>query len=156
MKPPPRSGVGQPTLRSRALAHLARREHTRAELARRLAPFAESAAEVEVLLDELAARKLLSDARYAEARVATLARKFGAARIAQELRARGVSGPDAEQALAGARASELERARAAWAKRFGVAPADALERARQMRFLASRGFAFDVIRAVVGGRGDDE
>lgn len=147
-------GAGEPTLRQRALAFLARREHSRAELARRLAPFAQST-EIAALLDELAARKLLSDARYAEARVATLSRKFGTARIAHALREAGVDASEAERALASARATELERARAAWAKRFGAPPADALEKARQMRFLRARGFSFDAIRAVVGGLYDD-
>ncbi|MCU0806356.1 MAG: recombination regulator RecX [Burkholderiales bacterium] len=153
---PSRPGRAQPSLRNRALAILARREHTRAELARKLAPFAEAQADVETLLDDLAARKLLSDERYAEARTATLARKFGAARIEHELRARGVSAPTAERAVRGARETELDRARAAWQKRFGAPAADALEKAKQMRFLQSRGFSFEAIRAVVGGRGDPE
>jgi len=149
------SGV-QPSLRSRALAILARREHTRAELQRKLAAFSESEGDVEAVLDDLAARKLLSDERYAEARVATLSSKFGAARIEHDLRAKGVSGPLAARAVRGARESELDRARAAWRKRFGTPPADSLEKAKQMRFLQSRGFSFEVIRAVVGGRSDEE
>jgi len=153
---PSRPGRPQPSLRSRALAMLARREHTRAELARKLAPFSESDGDVAAVLDELAARKLLSDERYAEARVTALSRKFGAARIEHELRAKGVSAPTAERAVRGARETEVDRARAAWQKRFGSPPADALEKAKQMRFLQSRGFSFDVIRKVVGGRGADE
>lgn len=153
---PSRPGRPQPSLRSRALAMLARREHTRAELARKLAPFSESEGDVAAVLDDLAARKLLSDERYAEARVTTLSRKFGAARIEHELRARGVSAPTAERAVRGARETEVDRARAAWQKRFGSPPADALEKAKQMRFLQSRGFSFEVIRKVVGGRSDDE
>jgi regulatory protein len=155
MRPGRPSGT-QPSLRSRALAILARREHTRAELARKLAAFSESAGDVAAVLDDLASRKLLSDERYAEARVATLSPKFGAARIEHELRAKGVTGPLAERAVRGARDTELDRARAAWRKRFGTPPADALEKAKQMRFLQSRGFSFDVIRTVVGGRVDDE
>jgi regulatory protein len=146
----------QPSLRNRALAILARREHTRAELARKLAPFSESDGDVAAVLDELAAKRLLSDERYAEARVTTLSRKFGAARIEHELRAKGVSASMAERAVRGARETELDRARAAWRKRFGSPPADALEKAKQMRFLQSRGFSFAVIRAVVGGRSDEE
>jgi regulatory protein len=143
-------------LRTRALAILTRREHTRAELARKLAAFAESEAEIAPVLDELARRKLLSDERYAEARTVTLERKFGAARIEYELRAKGVPAVIAARAVRAARDSEVERARAAWRKRFGVPPEDALERAKQMRFLRARGFSFDAIRAVVVGRGDDE
>jgi regulatory protein len=137
-------------LRSRALAILARREHTRMELGRKLAAFCSDRALVEAVLDELALRKLLSDERYAEARATSLARKFGAARIEHELRQKGVAKPLAARAVVDARASETERAWAVWAKRFGVPPRDALERARQMRFLQSRGFSFDAIRAVLG------
>jgi regulatory protein len=100
-------------------------------------------------------RKLLSDDRYAEARAHTLERKFGAARIAHELRSRGVSAAAIEKATAATRATELDRARAAWVKRFGAPPANALERAKQMRFLHGRGFSFEVIRRVVTGLAED-
>ncbi|MFO1361034.1 MAG: recombination regulator RecX [Burkholderiales bacterium] len=143
------------SLRERAVALLARREHTRAELARKLAPHAGDEGEIGPLLDDLARRKLLSDDRYAEARAHTLGRKFGAARIAHELRSRGVSAAAVERAASAARATELERARAAWTKRFGAPPANALERARQMRFLHGRGFSFEVIRRVVAGAAED-
>jgi regulatory protein len=52
------------------------------------------------------------------------------------------------------RSSELDRARAVWQGRFGAVPADARERARQMRFLAGRGFSAEVIRSVVAGPSD--
>jgi regulatory protein len=128
---------------------LARREHSRQELAHKLAKHAETAAEIETVLDELARRGMLSDARFAEMRTHILSKKYGASRIAQDLRARGVSDELAASAVDGARASEVERARIAWAKRFRAPPANALEKARQMRFLQARGFSFDTIRAVV-------
>jgi regulatory protein len=143
-------------LRSRALAILARREHTRAELQRKLGAFSTDEAAVASVLDELGARKLLSDERYAEARATTLARKFGTARIERELRAKGVAKSLAARAVAAARQTELERARTVWKKRFGAAPRDALEMARQMRFLQNRGFSFDAIRAVVAGARDGD
>lgn len=146
----------EPTLRSRAVAMLARREHSRAELARKLAPHAESPEAVEAVLDELAARKLLSDDRYAEARAGSLARKFGASRIEHELRRQGVPAETVARATAAARATELDRAREAWLKRFGAVAPDAAGRARQMRFLQGRGFSFEVIRKVVDGTGDEQ
>jgi regulatory protein len=155
MTSPPSPEQERIAVRSRALAILARREHTRLELARKLAAFCADRALVEAILDELALRKLLSDERYAEARTAALARKFGAARIEHELRQKGVARPVAARALVDARASETERARRVWEKRFGTAPRDALERARQIRFLQSRGFSFDTIRAVLGRVADD-
>lgn len=130
-------------LRKRALALLARREHSRAELAARLAPRAESEAALAALLEDLERRGALSDERYAEARARSLARKYGAARIRHELRAKGVAESLIERVAAG---DELERARAILARRFR-APARTLEeRARRARFLRSRGFSHDTIR----------
>jgi len=141
---------------------LVRREHSRQELAQKLAKYAETAEEIEIVLDELAKRGMLSDARFAEMRTHILAKKFGASRIAQDLRARGVSDELADKAVDSTRFSEIERARAAWTKRFRAPPANALEKAKQMRFLQGRGFSFDTIRAVVpakfsaAGDGDDD
>jgi regulatory protein len=144
------------SLRGRAVALLARREHSRAELARKLAPHAESREEVDALLDDLAARKLLSDERYADARATSLARKFGASRIRNELRRQGVDDETVARATAAAQATEFERAREAWLKRFGEPAPDRAGREKQMRFLQQRGFSFDVIRKVVGGEREDE
>ncbi len=139
----------QPSLRVRAMQLLARREHSRQELGAKLARHAETPDEIEAVLDELAKRGMLSDARFAEMRTHILSKKYGASRIAQDLRSRGVSDELADKAVDSARASEVERARTAWAKRFRAPPANALEKAKQMRFLQGRGFSFDTIRAVV-------
>jgi len=143
------------SLRERAIAHLARREHTRAELARKLAPHAESPDEVQALLDDLARRKLISDERYASTRSEALAQKFGAARVVRELRDKGVAADSIERISGELKANELERAREVWRKRFGAAPQSAAERAKQGRFLQGRGFSFDVIRRVIGGSDDE-
>jgi regulatory protein len=145
----------QPTLRERALRLLARREHSRAELSRKLRAHDAQEGELEALLDELARRKQLSDERYAESRAHALSRKFGAARIAQELRAKGVAKGVADGAAAAARSTELERARAVWLRKFRRPAESREERARQMRFLQSRGFSFDAIRAVIRGADED-
>ena len=144
-----------PTLRERALRLLARREHSRAELARKLRTYASPEEELETLLEELSRRRLLSDERYAESRAHVLSRKYGAARIAHELRAKGLDKGLAEQTAKAARATEVERAREVWRRKFRVAPKTREERAKQMRFLQSRGFSFDAIRAVLGGPGED-
>jgi len=145
----------QPTLRESALRLLARREHSRAELAGKLRTHAHSREDLEELLEDLSRRKLLSDERYAESRAHALSRKYGAARIAHELRAKGLDKELAEQTAKGARATEVERAREVWRRKFRVAPKTREERARQMRFLQSRGFSFDAIRAVVRGADED-
>jgi len=137
------------SLRERALGFLARREHTRAELRRKLAPHAESPGQLDALLDDLIQRKLLSEERFAEARAHVLARKFGAARIERDLRARGVSEEQAANASIEARATEFERARDVWRRKFGTPPADLKERGRQARFLLSRGFSTDVVNRIL-------
>jgi len=145
----------EPSLRERALRLLARREHSRAELAKKLQVHSRPGDDLEALLDDLSHRKLLSDERYAESRAHALSRKFGAARIAHELRARGLDKDLADKASKTARATELERAREVWRRKFRSAPKTREERARQMRFLQSRGFSFDAIRAVVTGADED-
>jgi regulatory protein len=144
-------------LRERALRLLARREYARAELARKLAAHAESAEEVDAVLDSLASRGLVSDARYAEMCVHARAARFGDARLAQVMRAAGVDEALVNEALAGAK-DELARGREVWRRRYGAAgvPSDAAERARQMNFLARRGFSGETIRCVLRGGFDDD
>jgi len=93
---------------------LARREHTRAEMARKLSPHAESTEQVEQLLDALVARGWLSEARFAESRANTLAPKFGSRKIEHDLRSRGVSAEVVEQAVARALSEELVNCRTVW------------------------------------------
>ena len=87
-------------MKARALRHLVRREHSRDELARKLAPYAESSEILEALLRELESRKQLSNQRFAEARTRQLARKYGAARIRHDLNSKGVSKETTERTVA--------------------------------------------------------
>ena len=137
-------------LKARALRHLARREHTRKELARKLAPHAESGEALDALLDALVAKRQLSDARYAEARVHQLSRKYGAARIALDLRGKGLSDEAVATATASSRASELERAVAILRRKFRSPAVSREEHARRARFLQGRGFSCEVIRSALG------
>ena len=145
----------EPGLRERALSMLARREHSRAELSRKLQAHAASGDDLEALLDELARRKLLSDERYAESRVRQLSRKYGVERVAHELRAGGIGKELASAASKTLRGTETERARNVWRRKFRAAPKTREERAKQMRFLQSRGFSFDAIRSAIGGGEED-
>ena len=140
-------------LKARALGHLARREHSRAELKRKLAPHAQSPAALEQLLDALAAKRQLSDERYAEARAHQLARKYGAARIRQDLKAKGI-----DDDIAGRISAEGEAARAAaiLARKYRAPAGTREERLRRMRFLLQRGFSHDTIRRVVSSADDDD
>jgi regulatory protein len=138
-------------LKARALRHLVRREHSRAELARKLAPHAESSQGLEALLDQLTAKKMLSDERYAHERARSMARKYGAARIRQDLKAKGVERQIIEAVSTG---DELERARAILSRKYRE-PADTREElARRARFLQGRGFSMAVIGRLL--RSSDE
>lgn len=139
-------------LKARALRHLARREHSRTELARKLAPYAESPAAIEQLLDLLASKRQQSDERYAEERARMLARKYGAARIRHDLRTRGVGDEIVERV---SRDGELERARAILERKYRAAASTPEERAKRARFLQGRGFSTEVILRLVRGGAEE-
>ena len=153
--PPSRKNKPARSLRARALALLARREYSRQELARRLAFFTEDPAEISGLLEDFERRGWLSEERVVEQVVASRRRRFGASRIAHELREKGIPDAMIVDACAKLRPSEVEAARDVRRRKFKAAPADARERARHMRFLQGRGFSLDVIRKVIRGDGDD-
>lgn len=133
-------------LRERTLRLLARREHSRAELARKLAQAGFAQHAIEALLDEFEEKNWLSDRRFAESYVADHRARAGSIKLAFDLRQRGVSDTLIEAVLSKNRDSELERAREVWEKKFGSVPTDAAEKARQMRFMQGRGFTSEVIR----------
>jgi regulatory protein len=142
------------SLKGRALRALAGREHSRAELTRKLASFEAEEGELAKILDELAAKGFINEQRVADSLAYRRGAKLGTARVVQELKAKGVDADTVAQAASALKATELDRAREVWRKKFG-ATAAATDRMKQMRFLASRGFAPDVIRRVVGGDLDD-
>jgi regulatory protein len=154
-------GFGALSVKGRALRYLAQREHSRAELERKLAravqdlPEGSAQAQISAALDELAAKGLLSEERTAQSVLLSQGRRFGTRRLRQTLQAKGLAPELVANTLQQARGTELERAREVWQRRFGQPPADAAERARQMRFMAGRGFESDVIRRVVQGADDD-
>jgi regulatory protein len=154
---PPRTGLSALSLKGRALRHLAAREHSRAELQRKLAAHLPKDADPEMLarvLDELAAKGLISEARVAESVLNRRAARLGSARVLGELRAKGLSDEVMTGCAEQLRATELARARQVWQARFGEPPHNAAERARQMRFLASRGFSGEVIRRTLAATTD--
>jgi regulatory protein len=133
-------------LKARALRALARREHSRAELERKLSPHAESQQLLDGLLGELEGRKLLSNHRFAEMRTHILSRKYGAAKIRQDLKSKGV--PD--EIVDGVSAEgELERAREILRRKYKTPATTREERAKRMRFLQGRGFSLDSIYRLV-------
>src|SRR2546423_4585085 len=165
------------SLKGRALALLAQRDHSAAELRRKLlrharVDLAESAskdaavtedtqsigdvdladaaaARVDAVIDWLRTNRYLSEERFIESRVHARADRYGNLRIRQELAQHGLAlSPQAAQAL---KDTEFQRATQVWQRKFGAVPADAAQRAKQARFLAQRGFSPEVIARVLRG-----
>jgi regulatory protein len=143
------------SLTGRALRLLSGREHSRAELERKLARFEEEPGALAKVLDTLAAKDFINEGRVVESVLHRRSAKLGTQRIKQELQAKGLDADAVAEAVNRLRASEVERAREVWRKKFGTPPVDASERGKQMRFLASRGFGGDVIHRVVSGGDED-
>ena len=136
-------------LRQQAIRLLARREHTRVELARKLARFG-TREEIDTVLAELEASELQSDSRTAEAWLRGNASRLGASSLRHNLKSRGVASELIDEQIAQADLpDEMERARAVWNRKFSAAPGNAKEWARQARFLQSRGFASDIVRRLL-------
>ncbi len=143
------------SLKGRALRYLAMREHSRAELANKLAAHVEEGDDLDAMLSELESKGFISAERVVDSVIHTKAARFGARRVAQELRHKGVDADLIANAMDRLRSTELQRARDVWQRRFGAQPATPQERAKQMRFLASRGFWGDVVRQVLQGAQED-
>lgn len=151
-----RLGFGVPSLKGRALRLLASREHSRAELERKLQAHETAPGELAQALDELQAKGFINEARVVQSVVHRRAERLGTQRVRAELNAKGLPAELVAEALDGLRATEEARAREVWRRKFGKPASDPQERARQMRFLAARGFSADAIRRVVAGTGEDD
>nr|WP_244816134.1 recombination regulator RecX [Caballeronia sp. Lep1P3] len=145
----------QRSLKGRALAYLSRREHSRAELSRKLRPYVQEADSLETVLDSLERDGWLSNERFVESVVHRRASRMGGSRIISELKRHAVG-----EALIGETADKLAqtetaRAKAVWEKKYGVAPETPAERAKQARFLAARGFSSGTIGKILKGGEED-
>ena len=147
---PPRSTL---SLKGRALGLLGGREHSMAELERKLAPHEEEPGQLRRVLDELQAKGFIDHRRVAESVVHRRAAKLGAMRIRQELQGKGLDAELVAQAVRALRPTELQRAREVWRKKFDAPPAGPAERGKQARFLAARGFDAEVIQRVLKSAG---
>jgi regulatory protein len=139
------------SLKGRALGYLSRREYSRAELARKLEPYVEETDSLDTVLDALEAENWLSDSRFAESLVHRRSSKLGTSRILGELKQHALDQTLVEEVSAQLRDTELARAQAVWRKKFGELPQTPAERAKQMRFLASRGFSGSTIGKILKG-----
>ena len=149
-------GFDQISLKGRALRLLAGREHSRAELQRKLASHEAVPGELSRALDELEAKGFISEQRVIDSVVNRRSSRLGAARVRQELQAKGLDAQAVAEAVAGLRVTEEARAREVWRKKFGDPPRDAAEHGKQVRFLLTRGFGADVVRRVVRGNGPQD
>ena len=143
------------SLKGRALRYLSMREHSRLELGRKLARYAEEGDDVNAVLDFLEKNNWLSQERFCESLLNRRSARFGNNRIMAELQSHGVNG----EALAGLKAgladSEAARASEVWRRKFGNVAADASERSKQMRFLLQRGFSQRAARVAMQGLGEE-
>ena len=146
----------QPSLKGRALRLLSQREHSRTELERKLAPHEQMPGELAQALDDLQARDFINEGRVIDSVVHRRSGKLGATRIKQELMSKGLTGEAVTEALAGLRETEFSRALEVWRKKFDRPSTDPNDRAKQMRFLLTRGFSADVVRKIVQGAGSDD
>ncbi|NOS96411.1 MAG: recombination regulator RecX [Methylotenera sp.] len=149
------------SLRQRALDYLGKREYSYFELAQKLKTYAEETEEstateqIAAILDDFKVRGWLSDARFTEMLVHARKTKFGSARVANELREKGVADDLIASAVAEVKATELDNAREVCRKKYKTSPISREDWAKQARFLQSRGFGFDVIKKVLNEKIND-
>ncbi|ADI30554.1 recombination regulator RecX [Methylotenera versatilis] len=144
------------SLRQRALDYLGKREYSYFELTQKLKPFAEESDDISVILDDFKKRGWLSDARFTEQLVHARQSKFGSARVANELREKGVADDLIADAVEEVKVNELDFAREVCRKKFKASPSSREDWAKQARFLQSRGFGFDVIKKVLNEKSINE
>lgn len=137
------------SLRVRAMRYLARREHSRAELQHKLQPHVQEGENLDAVLDELEKRSWLSDARATTQWVGAKRSRFGSQRIVHELRQKGIPENLIAETMPQLKETELDAAKDVWQRKFGVQPVDSKEKAKQIRFLQSRGFSVEVILKVL-------
>ncbi|MBC7757119.1 MAG: recombination regulator RecX [Bdellovibrio sp.] len=147
------------SLRQRALEYLGKREYSHKELGQKLKPYLEDGEDAEAItaiLEDFKTRGWLSDKRFTEQIVHARQAKFGVAKIANELREKGVSAELIADAVEQVKENELDNAKEIWRKKFNNAPASREEWAKQARFLQSRGFGFDSIKKVLNSKHDND
>ncbi|MDP3745201.1 MAG: recombination regulator RecX [Methylotenera sp.] len=150
------------SLRQRALDYLGKREYSYFELAQKLKTYAEEteestvAEQIAAILDDFKKRGWLSDARCTELLVHARKTNCGSARVANEVREKGVADDLIASAVAEVKATELDNAREVCHKKYKTSPISREDWAKQARFLQSRGFGFDVIKKVLNSTQDKD
>jgi regulatory protein len=149
----------QVSLRQRALDYLAKREYSVVELAQKLSTVAKQyeldTEEIPGILEDFKKRNWVSDTRFTEQILHARKSKFGSARIAHELREKGISDELISEAVQDVKENELANAKAVWRKKYNATPSSREEWAKQARFLQSRGFGFEIIKKVINEQEDE-
>ncbi len=143
-------------MRQRALEYLGKREYPYVELGQKLKAYAEESDDIGAILEDFKTRGWLSDKRFTDQLVHARQVKFGSAKVANELRQKGVADDLVRDAVEKVKENELENALEIWRKKFKTPASDRNEWAKQARFLQSRGFGFDVIKKVLNTKVEDD
>ena len=146
----------QLSLKGRALRFLSMREHSRLELGRKLARYAEEGDDVGALLDFLEKNSWLSQERFSESLIHRREARFGNSRIMAELQSHGVTGEALHGLKAGLNDTEIARACEVWQRKFGTVASNPAERGKQVRFLMQRGFSQKAVRTAMKGEVEDD
>jgi regulatory protein len=150
------SNKNQLQLKKRALYYLGKRDYSRVELGRKILTYSESLevskADLESVLNELEEKDWLSDDRFSEQFVLSKKRKFGARKIAHELKLRGVDELIISRVLRVIKDDEFLLAKKIWEKKFNQIPITIDEKAKQIRFMQSRGIEVAIINQIVSGK----
>jgi regulatory protein len=142
-----------PSLMGRALRYLSRREHSRQELRKKLLPYAESDIELDELMAKLEAQSWLSDERFAESLVRRKSERYGSLKIVEELKQQGIEGDSLFEIKERLKVSDAMRAWELWQRKFdSTITKDPKEKAKQMRYLVSKGFPLSVVIKIIDGR----
>jgi regulatory protein len=143
-------------LKKRALYYLGKRDYSRVELGRKILAYSESLeinkADLELVLDELEEKDWLSDDRFSEQFVLSRKRKFGARKIAHELKLRGVNESIISRVLRDIKDDEFLLAKKIWEKKFNQIPITIDEKSKQIRFMQSRGIEVAIIHQILSGK----
>jgi regulatory protein len=137
------------SLKARALRYLATREHSRLELVRKLTPYLQEGDDIDTLLMQLEAAQFLSQQRFTESLIRRRSVRFGNSRILAELHSHQIEVDMVAALKPTLLADEAARAIDVWRRKFGKEAQDAKERAKQIRFLAQRGFSQKAIAAAL-------
>ena len=150
------SNKNQLQLKKRALYYLGKRDYSRVEMGRKILAYSDSLeiskADLELVLDELEEKDWLSDDRFSEQFVLSKKRKFGARKIAHELKLRGVNESTISRVLGDIKGDEFLLAKTIWEKKFNQIPITIDEKAKQIRFMQSRGIEVVIIHQILSGK----